>query len=96
MGWKSTIDISRKEAAQLILARLLDATNEELSSALDSLGYGDNPELNYYGHNFIVLDKVPKASPDVCYRCKYEGQSACLDPCHYCDGGSSYENYEKG
>jgi len=87
MGWKSTKEINRKEAVQLILAKILDATNNELSSALDAFGYGENTE-------FIVLDKVPKISPVVCFGCANEGQSMWIDPCHSCDNGSLYKKYE--
>ena len=30
------------------------ASNEELSDTLESLGFGENYELEYYGHNFNV------------------------------------------
>lgn len=56
MGWKSTKTIKRKEAIQLIIEQLYNSTNEELSDALTGIGYGDNPELKYYGRNFTILD----------------------------------------
>lgn len=58
MGWKSTIDISREKAKDLIITRLMqdDVSNDELSLTLEDLGYGENTELEYYGHNFCVLD----------------------------------------
>lgn len=55
MGWKSTIDISRKEAIDLIQKYLLNATNDQLANAVESIGYGDDPDLEHYGHNFCVL-----------------------------------------
>lgn len=56
MGWKSTKTITRKKAIELIISRALDATEEELSNGLCGLGYGDNPELPYYGCNFSIDD----------------------------------------
>ena len=59
MGWKSTIDITRSEAKELILKRMmvLDAlTNEELGDMLMALGYGDDTNLRHFGHNFNVID----------------------------------------
>lgn len=56
MGWKSTVDISRKTAIELIQEHLLKASNKELEEAVESIGYGDNQDLPYYGHNFIVHD----------------------------------------
>lgn len=52
MGWKSTIDINRNEAMTLILNRISIASNDEISSILTDLGFGDNTELPYYGYNF--------------------------------------------
>lgn len=62
MGWKSTIDITRQTAIDLILAMAdrsiyENMTNEELADIVDGLGYGDNIDLPYYGHNFLVIDK---------------------------------------
>lgn len=59
MGWKSTIDITKQEALSLIMIRLLVASNEELADAVESLGYGDNSNLKYHGHNFMVVDELP-------------------------------------
>jgi hypothetical protein len=53
MGWKSTVTISRVEAATLIQDRLINGTNDELADAMGVL-YGDNPELPYFGRNFMV------------------------------------------
>ena len=73
MGWKSTIDITRTEAKELIIKKILgidqagdleivrmvnsilyNMSNSKLADTLEELGYGDNPELIYYGRNFIV------------------------------------------
>jgi len=59
MGWKSSIDITRKEAKRLIMQRLLDLdgiSNSELENRLEELGYGDNPDLEHFGYNFIITD----------------------------------------
>ena len=58
MGWKSTEIITRDEAIKLIEARLYEASNYEISTALEALGYGDEESLKYFGHNFIVVDKI--------------------------------------
>ena len=58
MGWKYTETITRKKAIELIEARLYEASNEELSNALEYLGYGDNVNLCYYGRNFTVVDEI--------------------------------------
>ena len=57
MGWKSTVFITRDEALQLIMKRLLSASDEELADVVGSLGYGDNKDLEHYGRNFMVVDK---------------------------------------
>ena len=57
MGWKSTIDITREEAIELILRQITSANNNELSNMLENLGFGDNSDLPYYGNNFYVIDK---------------------------------------
>jgi|AntRauTorckE5430_2_1112549.scaffolds.fasta_scaffold00649_23 hypothetical protein len=59
MGWKSSIDITRKEAKRLIMQRLLDLdgiSDSELENRLEELGYGDNPDLEHFGYNFIITD----------------------------------------
>lgn len=58
MGWKSTEIISRGEAISLIASYFYRATNEELAEALESLGFGDNTDLPYFGCNFTVMDEV--------------------------------------
>jgi len=57
MGWKSTKDITKEEAVGLITKRLVsDLSNRELENMVISLGYGDDPNLEYYGYNFIITD----------------------------------------
>lgn len=56
MGWKSTKTIKRSEAIRLIEDYLENATNDELSNALEGIGYGDNIELPHHGCNFTVED----------------------------------------
>ena len=56
MGWKATKTISREKAIELIVKKALSASDDELSNALEGLGYGDNPSLPYYGYNFTVED----------------------------------------
>ena len=54
MSFKGTVSISREEVIDLIIARLYEANDNELSQALSSLGYGDNIDLKYFGNNFYV------------------------------------------
>ena len=59
MGWKSTIDITREEAKELIIKKILDfdgMSDSQLANMVEQLGYGDDPELDYYGRNFIVTN----------------------------------------
>jgi len=61
MGWKSTVDITRDEAIGLIFTKLgysHKLSNSELADLVESLGYGDDPDLPYFGHNFIVKDNA--------------------------------------
>jgi hypothetical protein len=64
MGWKSTKYISRNRALSLAQERLLLSTNDELGNTLESLGFGDNTDLAYYGYNFIVRDEDPNEDPN--------------------------------
>ena len=57
MGWKSTVYITREEAIMLIISRVHLATDEELTDLLENIGYGDNFDLKYFGHNFLIRDK---------------------------------------
>ena len=61
MGWKSTVGIGREHAISLITERLKEATNDEIASALEGMGFGDNVELSYFGHNFRVLNTEEEA-----------------------------------
>jgi hypothetical protein len=59
MGWKSTIEITRKEAIQAIISSLDktpydEMTNEQLEDMMYQLGIGDDVDKPYYGHNFII------------------------------------------
>lgn len=72
MGWKSTIDISRKTAIYLIQQRLLTATNTQLANAVEYLGYGDDTDLEYYGHNFNIDDDVDERKEYERLRAKFE------------------------
>ena len=59
MGWKSTVDITRQEAINLIMSQislLHNKTDSELEEMLYGYGFGDNNELPYYGHNFNITD----------------------------------------
>ena len=56
MGWKSTKEISRIKAIELLSERIYSASDEELSNALESLGFGEESFLPYYGYNFCVTD----------------------------------------
>ena len=59
MGWKSTVDITRAEAIKLVFERLSNVhtlSNSELGNLLLELGYGEDNNLPYYGHNFLVSD----------------------------------------
>jgi len=61
MGWKSTIEITRKEAIAAIEKALNrdhyeDFTNEELEQMMYGLDIGDDIELPYHGYEFIIRD----------------------------------------
>ena len=56
MGWKSTKEMRRSKAIDLIENRLDLATNDQLGYALEALGFGDETHLPYYGCNFSVED----------------------------------------
>lgn len=58
MGWKSTKEIDREEAIELIYERIAEVgglSNEELGEILEGIGYGDDRKLPYYGYNFNVI-----------------------------------------
>lgn len=59
MGWKSTIEITRKDAIVAIIKSLDKTsyngkTNEELENMMYELNIGDDLELPYYGYNFTI------------------------------------------
>lgn len=54
MGWKSTVTIRKEVAQQLLIGRILTATDTQLEDALVSLGFGDSKDLPYYGYNFQI------------------------------------------
>ena len=63
MGWKSTIEITREEAIRLIQKRTLDEvlqvmSNRELELIVEGIGYGDNMDWEYAGHNFWVVNEI--------------------------------------
>jgi hypothetical protein len=63
MGWKSTIEISREEAIRLIQSKLSDeilskSTNRDIEYMMEDMGFGDNPDWEYFGHNFFVVKQV--------------------------------------
>lgn len=61
MGWKSTINITREEALKLcfsVLSTLHQKSNDELGDILESLGYGDDTNLPYYGYNFWITEEL--------------------------------------
>lgn len=58
MGWKSTINITRQEAIQAIIAAQKDncyddLSNEELTNMMYALNIGDDINLPYFGHNVL-------------------------------------------
>lgn len=64
MGWKSTRTITRERAIELIESRLLTCSDNELSNALESLGFGENMDLPYYGQNFMIGSEEEQDSDD--------------------------------
>ena len=69
MGWKSTIEITRQEAIRLILQRMNDnilnsLSNRDLEYMVEDIGYGDNPEWEYFGHNFFVVNEIKEFEND--------------------------------
>jgi hypothetical protein len=63
MGWKSTIDITREQAILLATKELSKKISEiytmsdaQLEDLLEELGYGDTQGMEYFGHNFNVIN----------------------------------------
>ncbi len=53
MGWKSTIDITRKDAIEQIKVAMLgisDLSNEQLANILEELLGGE-----HHGHNYTIV-----------------------------------------
>jgi hypothetical protein len=79
MGWKSTVDITRKEAIKLIFTRMADVhtmSDYDLGQMLETLGYGEDMNLPYYGHDFLIIDKE-----DPCDYCHQKGTEYCTYLC---------------
>ena len=57
MGWKSTVDITREEALVLIYTFINKASDGELAEIMSAMGFGDNINLPYFGHNFLIVDE---------------------------------------
>ena len=69
MGWKSTIEISREEAIRLIQSKLSDdrlskLPNSDIEYMMEDMGFGDNPDWEYFGHNFFVVKEVKQYEND--------------------------------
>ena len=78
MGWKSTISITREQATEAILIAqnkkredpFAGYSNRELEEMLYELEVGDDRNLPYFGHNFIVhdnqdeIDKIEQEEQD--------------------------------
>jgi len=63
MGWKSTADITREEAIILAtkelskkIGEIYTMSNTELEDFLVELGYGDTQGMDYFGHNFNIVN----------------------------------------
>jgi hypothetical protein len=63
MGWKSTIELTRREAIDAIMKSLDktpydEMTNEELEDMMYGLNIGDDINKPYFGHNFTIIDNL--------------------------------------
>lgn len=63
MGWKSTIELTRREAIDAIMKSLDktpydEMTNEELEDMMYGLNIGDDINKPYFGHNFTITDNL--------------------------------------
>ena len=63
MSLKSTIEISREEAIKLIQSKMSDEVfksmlNRDIEYMMEDMGFGDNPDWEYFGHNFFVVKQV--------------------------------------
>ena len=60
MEQKNTINITRNEAIKAIMEQMNTIkykSNKELETMLYENNFGDDINLKWYGHNFIVNDK---------------------------------------
>lgn len=59
MGWKSTIDITREEAINLVIREMSKVhlmSDHELEDYLELLGFGNDSNLPYHGYNFNIIE----------------------------------------
>jgi len=68
MGWKSTIEITRKEAIQAIISSLDktpydEMTNKQLEDMMYQLDIGDDVHKPYYEYYFIQKQSTGKGLP---------------------------------
>lgn len=58
MGWKSTANITKKEALELLFKAIMssDTPIRNIEYAVEAF-YGDDPNLPYYGNNFMITDE---------------------------------------
>ena len=58
MGWKSTTDITREDAILELINEFMKITNKsdkEIEEMLYTFGFGDNPDLKWFGYNFNII-----------------------------------------
>jgi hypothetical protein len=70
MGWKSSIQLTRKEAIIAIITALEETpydnmSNEELENLMYELNIGDDEKLPYYGYNFMVMTNEEDIDPEL-------------------------------
>ena len=63
MGWKSTIEITRKEAIKAIIDSIDktpfdEMSNSDLEALMYDLSIGSEFNKPYYGYNFIINDDI--------------------------------------
>lgn len=64
MGWKSSKEISRKEAIKTLMNHIMEASNQELEDMINNT-FGDDTNKPYFGYNVNVFDQVdPKDDSD--------------------------------
>jgi hypothetical protein len=60
MGWKSTTDITREDAIALIfeyLSKVHYMSNTQIEDLLETLGFGEDSDKPYFGHNFNIINQ---------------------------------------